>query len=433
MPPANGPGHDVIVVDAETALRRPSELVEALAPGGYVYILASRRSGRAAQECIRSGLVEISESVELPPAAPRILLPSARRSLQWASDAGLIFRGRRATLALRALGLAPSLFGTLARSGTLLGEPSATPPGEDIAALLSDGAAIGPLSIPLPSATRGRIVALALERDSPIVISVGVGKGIDSVGQEKRALLAIAPRAGAAGADVPRVLASCEAEGAHTLVQSMVPGHLAATAVFRAPSRLGEITEAVADWVGSWQGRDGVASPLADDVVEREFLAPCDRLAERLAPEYRPWIEGLVREARAGSVTLADSHGDLTMANVSLNSNGIGVIDWVSATPGRIALQDLVYACCDAVAALGGYGNRLAAFESSFRPAGRHARVIAGVVGRGAAHVSPATRRLAFHACWLRHAVEEIEGGAADGPFSKMAAAVSRDPDGYAA
>jgi hypothetical protein len=423
---------DVLVVDADTASKRAQDVVRIVGSKGYVYVMAGAGSRPARQKLVSHGLAELFDLVEVPPGAPRLLAPATPSSLDWVARCGLVFGDRSAVIGLRFLSRIPRrLGGAFVPAGMLLGGPLAIPPGGDLVDLIPGGAPLGPLVLPL-SSTGDRVVALALERSVPVVVTVGVGAaGVATVEREKSALAGIAKIAGGSGADVPRHIGSRRDTHSSSLIQSMVPGRLAANVLERTPARLDPILRSVGAWIARWQRRTAAPGASSDGFIADSVLTPCDRLGATLAPEYRTWLEAVLRDAN--SVTVADAHGDLTMSNIVLARRGIGVVDWVSATTGRVALQDLIYACCDGAAAIESYADRCKAFESSFRPGGRYAELVSDVVGSVALEVTPATRKLAFHACWLRHALDERERDDSGGPFVAIAAMLSRDPDGYTA
>ena len=110
------------------------------------------------------------------------------------------------------------------------------------------------------------------------------------------------------------------------------------------------------------------------------------------------------------------AHNDLTMANLLQDrKEGLGVLDWETASETGLPLTDLYYALVDAVVATDGNSDRLAAFESCFSPGGEHRallsqlqqRIIAGIGFPGELSF------LCLHACWLQHAVNESNVAAA--------------------
>ena len=111
-------------------------------------------------------------------------------------------------------------------------------------------------------------------------------------------------------------------------------------------------------------------------------------------------------------VTVA-AHRDLTMSNVLVGPDGLGVVDWEAAGAGDLPLLDLWYALADGVARAHGvpHGSAVERLRAGA------AALPAGVAGLPAAHaaalgLSPDQALLGFHACWLGHADDELRRGA---------------------
>jgi hypothetical protein len=112
-------------------------------------------------------------------------------------------------------------------------------------------------------------------------------------------------------------------------------------------------------------------------------------------------------------VSLVATHHDLTMANVLVADDGLGIVDWESATASGTPLADFCYAAADAVAARTGYRARLTAFTACFARDGALAREVEQL-GRQLAPGPAATHDpldLWFHTCWLQHADNELRRG----------------------
>ena len=106
-------------------------------------------------------------------------------------------------------------------------------------------------------------------------------------------------------------------------------------------------------------------------------------------------------------------HQDLTMANVLVDDDRLGIVDWASARPEGLPLMDFFYAALDARAAVDGYRDRSAAFRQCFMHGGDWYDLVAGLERRVAEELSLArdAADLAFHECWRHHAANEARRG----------------------
>ncbi|HYP48775.1 MAG TPA: phosphotransferase [Thermoleophilaceae bacterium] len=176
-----------------------------------------------------------------------------------------------------------------------------------------------------------------------------------------------------------------------------------------------------------WQERWNRAMPRGDRIdrgrLESMVVDPASELANLLpdATAYRAWLSERCAFVGAEGIPAAARHNDLTMWNVLLDEGGsIGVLDWAEAEPAGLPLTDFFYAVADAAAACEGYGSRIEAVRSCFAPGGARAQGVAALERRLSAPLglTPAATQLCFHACWLRHALNEQRAGAAsDRPF----------------
>lgn len=117
------------------------------------------------------------------------------------------------------------------------------------------------------------------------------------------------------------------------------------------------------------------------------------------------------------------------MFNVLLG-RGLGVIDWESAVSAALPFIDAPYAIVDAVAAADAYRDRVDAFARTFGgshpPAGADGAVRRWVAAAG--QLDRLAGSAAFHACWLGHAVNDLERRGPGGAFVRIAARLSSDP-----
>lgn len=119
------------------------------------------------------------------------------------------------------------------------------------------------------------------------------------------------------------------------------------------------------------------------------------------------------------------AHHDLTTANV-LVGDGLGIVDWDAAEAAALPLTDFFYAAADARAAATGFRDRVGAFGATFGPDGKPAPDVAPLLSRlvAALELDPAVVELCFHACWLRHAANEV-AQSGPGPFMEIAGRVA--------
>jgi hypothetical protein len=288
----------------------------------------------------------------------------------------------------------------------------------------------------LPACDPRRLAVFA-SRTHEVVVQAWGSEGSAPVGWAKRgavaaeaeALRRIAARARTAEVRVPEVLG--ERHG--VLATSPVPGAPAAGILTAHPGHAGAILGRLAAWLGGWHARTARPRALTPVDLERHVLAPLGRLAPLLAPAYADWLGARCAAALGSVVPFAPAHQDLTMVNVLVDGRGLGIVDWETATEEAPPLIDLPYALADAVAACAGYGDRVDAFHRCFGPpaggvAGMAQAVLAGTARASGA--SAAALSLGFHACWLSHAVNDLERDGPTGPFVRMAQVLAADPVG---
>ncbi|HEX2188910.1 MAG TPA: hypothetical protein VHG51_08440, partial [Longimicrobiaceae bacterium] len=201
------------------------------------------------------------------------------------------------------------------------------------------------------------------------------------------------------------------------------------------PGRLGPTLDLLAGWLEAWGRATRTVAPLGAEELEREVLRPLAPLAP-LLPEgagYAGRVRGLCARLEGAPVPRVAEHRDLTLFNVLLDGARLGVVDWEAARGDGWPLADLEYAATDAVAAVGGYRDRAAAWAECWHPGGGRAEAL----GRRRAEmaealgVPPAFAELSRHACWLHHAANEhAAGGAGARPFLEVLRAVAAAPGG---
>jgi hypothetical protein len=228
---------------------------------------------------------------------------------------------------------------------------------------------------------------------------------------EADALDEVGEKARAAGAVLPRRLAVGTVGSRIVLLESAVPGRVAALALQSRPAQLERVLERLVDWLARWHELTAHTTVLAPADLERHLLRPAAALGEHVpnGRRYTSWLEQRCEAADNGSMPLVAVHNDLTMWNVALTGDArVGVVDWEAAQPSGLPLGDFAYAVVDAVAATRGYRDRLWAFEQCFAPAGAHTATVARLRARlcDALGLSRDQAELCFHAVWLRQTVD---------------------------
>jgi hypothetical protein len=252
---------------------------------------------------------------------------------------------------------------------------------------------------------------------------------VGAVDAEARALETVAPGAASAGVGVPRVLG----RSVSALATTPLGGSPAALRVAERPESLGEVAGRIVAWLARWHERTAAPRRWAAADTERYVVRPLDVLDGLLAPSYEVWLRARADAFEGEVAPFAPAHGDLTLANVLLDGETVGVIDWEEATEAAPPLVDLPYALADAAAARQRYADRPAAFSALFGPGGADAELASALLARATADlaIEPAALSLSFHACWLHHAANDVRRDVSGRPFVRIAAAVAADPERY--
>ena len=193
-------------------------------------------------------------------------------------------------------------------------------------------------------------------------------------------------------------------DGRPYLVESIVPGEKAAQVLVREPARLPAVLADVADWLGHWNARTAHVHLFGEAEIEQMALGPARALGEALGAgsDYEARLRQLGSRLLSEPSRTVATHGDLTMVNVLLDEGeGLGIIDWETASPAGLPLTDWFYAAVDAVAAVDGYRDRLQAWEDCFGEAGTRRELIASLQAKLADVVglTPEIITFSFHAC----------------------------------
>jgi hypothetical protein len=217
----------------------------------------------------------------------------------------------------------------------------------------------------------------------------------------------------AAGARIPRVLASGRAGRHPALVETPLGGRPAARVLRHEPERLADVAGGIASWLARWSAATARPRVAAAGWIEQELL-DSDFVRRDLPASYRDWLADRCASLAGTAVPLVAAHNDLTMWNIRLDvPGGPGVLDWAEARGDALPLTDLVYAVADAAAACDGYRDRAAAAR---------APLVEALAERQSAalELRPSLSELCLHACWLRHAANEREAGAPERPFAEI-------------
>jgi aminoglycoside phosphotransferase (APT) family kinase protein len=164
------------------------------------------------------------------------------------------------------------------------------------------------------------------------------------------------------------------------------------------------------EWLARWNQTTLVPGRLESSWAERELLAPAALVADDLpdGPAYLAWLQRRAAAAHGEALPSVAVHRDLTMSNVLLADDALGIVDWEVAGAAGLPLRDFLYAAVDASSARDGYRDRVAAFDRCFPPAGPPRQLAERLDRlRRQAGLTEATASLCVHACWLQHALDE--------------------------
>jgi hypothetical protein len=413
-------GHwlDAAILSAATRLDRD----------GIVAVLVGRPWRRRTERALRgAGLVLVDALITVPPwPATEQLAPVdgaalgdyGRRHLGFSTRRALLFglAGRPPALGRALLGRA--LLSRAPGWCLVAAAPGATPPWTWLETF-GGGPWMAALTVSNRDDARGVLVWPYRPGGAApgIVVKVGLDEaGRRRVDGERRALSELGPAARAAGAAVPTPR---HAGPAWALGMDVIPGTSAAQVVAARPADLGRIAQRVSAWLAAWHRSTGVPAGGAE-ALEAHVLRPLRRVVAA-APDLAAYAEEVSRMARELAdrpVVVVAAHNDLTFANVVDSADGIGILDWESATPEGLPTTDLWYALTDGLAR----ADRISHADALAALVGGRSRLDGGLTGAAAAvataaGASPAERSIALHACWLQHAADEIERGDRDGRF----------------
>jgi hypothetical protein len=410
--------------------RAVGEATAALAADGLVCVLVPRGHRAAARERLRSAGLLVDQPVAVLPGQgpPRYLVPLDARvwthALRHLIDARP--RIRAALVALRALPFGQRLLAAALPAVGIIARPSGGAPPDAWVSALAGQTRPGARLV-LAAGWRwplGPVVAYcfaANERAPWGIVKVG-----PDCAREARTLAQLGASAEAAGVRVPGLLATGTVGDRPALAETVVSGEPAARLLDRSPERFEDVAGALAGWLERWHDATARRTRVSASLLERELMDPLAAVGAELAggAGYRESLATRCAALAGTEIALVATHDDVTMWNVLLERDGaLGLIDWAEARDSGLALTDFFYAIVDAAAACDGYRDRLGALRACFERGGARAGV-AGALRerlRTSLGLSADAVELSFHACWLRHAANELRTGrSSDGPFLEI-------------
>ncbi|CAN5152798.1 hypothetical protein BH23GEM2_BH23GEM2_11690 [soil metagenome] len=408
----------------------------ALTVDGIAFLYFPRRFRRAALRCAAAAGLETDAAILHAPSVPavRFLLPSNGRIFRYALrnlSSGTRWKRRLGFLAVRAPGSSWMMGRMAPNIGLLVHRRGSRRPLEwafELARHKPVGSAIVQVSwrqppngavlhcFPRSGAAPAFIVKIAWDAERA-----------DALAREADVLGALGDSARRAGVNTPATLHFQQASVGIILVQSAVPGEIAAGRLRGVATRFGPLLEQLTKWLDSWGRSTQSTGEIDREFTERNVLGPLEELSPWLREPmvYREQLVADLQSANREILPRVAAHNDLTMWNVLLQPNGtLGVVDWEAAHPRGVPMADFYYAVTDAAAAISGYRDRLAALRSCFTPGGRLRALVQSHEHalQTAFELSPAVAELCFHACWLHHGVNEARsaGAGARRPFLEI-------------
>jgi hypothetical protein len=403
-----------------------------MAPDGIAWIVVGRtRRGSAARAARRAGLVVVDRVLMVPPwPATAHLVALAPGAL---ADAGVRHLGlspRRARLRASLCGarMGRALLARGARGCALVAaRPGAPAPLSWLGAI--DGGAVA-----------GATASAGPRRDAPVAVVLRFARGssspdlavkialdadaVERVCAERAALVRLGPVAAAAGAAVPTPR---PAQAAGVLAVDALPGRPASALLAGSAAQTDGVLRVVASWLLAWNRSTAVTCRATPALLEQWLLGPAARVAAALPSTARhaECMRQLAARLEGSALVTVAAHNDLTMSNVLLDEGRLSIVDWEAAQADGLPLLDLWYALADGVAR----GRRVGharAVELLVSAAPGPLRSLAELPAAHAAEqgISSDQALLAFHACWLRHADDELRRGT-PGPFLAAAEAVA--------
>jgi thiamine kinase-like enzyme len=388
-----------------------------LAADGVVYVLSPPRWRRRFSRLLAERDLGLKVSLAHDPDAKdlRCLVPLSPEVATYAYTNLIATRPGRRRLLLRALRvgwLARLVARTLPAAGFAAGAPTSRPLFAWLFAA-TDADVRAPLAVLSVSwrGSKGSLVAHGFEDGAalPSVVAKVRGSGTPAADDEAAVIRRLGPAARAAGAAVPEPLLVETGENRTVLFETPVEGRTAAAILGETPALVASVTTRLTEWLENWNLDTRSDEELSAEWLELAIAGP----ARALLPgedRYLQWLDSRCRSLAGTTVAFVATHNDLTMVNVFVAQSGaLGVVDWEAARERDLPLVDFYYGAADAAAAGTRYADRPAAFREQFEEsarAGSLARQLEARLTR-TLDLSPAAVELAFHACWIRHALTE--------------------------
>jgi hypothetical protein len=278
-----------------------------------------------------------------------------------------------------------------------------------------------PVAVVLRFATAGR-------RAPDLVAKVALSAaGSERVQRERAALAGLGDSARRAGAGVPVVVSDAPA----LLATTALAGRTASAVIARDPAQAPAVVAAASGWLRRWTTATASTVAAGPEVLHRLLLEPAARVEAAAAggpmSEYAVALRALAARLDGRTLVLAPAHNDLTMSNIVLLDGGaIGVVDWESACAAMPPLVDLWYVLADGVARAA-TRTHAQAVTALVQGVAAVPTALAGAPDERARELALTSDEalLAFHACWLQHACDELDRGQRDGPFLAVVQAVA--------
>jgi hypothetical protein len=167
-------------------------------------------------------------------------------------------------------------------------------------------------------------------------------------------------------------------------------------------------------WLEAWNAATSTPGVLDERRLETHLLGPARRVAPYLqrGTAYLNWLQSLASTVAGTPMPSVATHNDLTMQNVLLlPGSSPAVVDWEAASDQGFPLTDFFYMGVDLFAAARAAANRRGAFLDCFCADTPRAAGLARLGARLAqtSGLSSELITVAFHACWVHHASNELE------------------------
>ena len=433
--PGGGDTVDLVIVAPSRSQRRDPRWTQAaaaitisrLSRGGFAYVVPGG-ARRLRRTLVAAGLPHAATLLHVPDEArPRYLVPIGTEAERWAFADGIAMRRRNRLLASGLGARGRSAFGP---TGAIHRRDPESPLATWLHRAGGGSRSWGSTIVALPHSGSGAILyRFAAGGQAPDAVA----KLTPGAGAELEALRRIAPRAGDAGARVPVVLESGHIGSTEFVLESVVGGRSAAAMVATGKLPAEELQDRLASWLEAWNRSSAQERPIDRDDVERFLLGPASRAA--VNGRQLAFVRQLGARALGRRCPFVAIHGDLTLANVLVDADTLGVVDWEHSSDESLPLTDLLYAGVDAVAAQGSYADRPEAFRACFTPDDGEVSRLQRLVHRSAAALGldEVVQALCFHACWLHHAANETDRstGSARGPFVTILETMASTPERF--